>query len=206
MAPGWPCSSAPSSSSSSSHTSTTFSCWWLGAWSKPFNLSHASSFPSFSASHLLELLYAPLWLAWLILTSRLNRDSTPVRLISPDFKSQVGAGKGRVVNPERSPSAAALILPWSSWLILSTPLAKKTQSFYHVSLGFCLGFRSCCPGLPAEKPLCTAELDTHTSSQWQESIYAFAMCPSRGRKTCPWSQLAKHEVAARWFTICLFEL
>ncbi len=126
----------------------------------------------------------------------------PVWLISPEFKSQVGAGKGRVLNPERSPSAPALILPWS-WLIFWHLSGRKPRCFCPVSLGLCLGFflHSCCPGLPAEKPLCTAELDTHTSSLWQESVYAFAMCPSRGRKTCPWSQPARHEVAARWFTI-----
>lgn len=43
-APGWPCSSAPSSSSSSSHTSTTSSCLWLAAWGK-------------------HLRFIPLWLA-----------------------------------------------------------------------------------------------------------------------------------------------
>lgn len=134
MAPGWPCSSAPSSSSSSSHTSTTFSCWWLGAWSKPFNLSLSLYlFSLILASYLLQPLYARLWLVWLILMSRLYRDSIPLWLISPDLKSQLGVGKGRVVNPERSPPAPALILPWS-WLIFWHLSGWKPRCFCHVSL------------------------------------------------------------------------
>lgn len=116
MAPGWPCSSAPSSSYSSTHTSTTFSCWWLGAWSKPFNLSLFLS-SLILACYLLQPLYACFRLVRLILMSRLYRDSVPVWLIGPHLKSQLGVGKRRVVNPERSPPAVALILPWS-WLIL----------------------------------------------------------------------------------------
>lgn len=190
MAPGWPCSSAQSSSSSSSHTSTTFSCWWLGAWSKPFDLSH-SSFFLILCLHLLEPLYAPLWLVWLISMPCLNRDSIPDWLINPHIKSQVGQAGWRVVNPEESPWTPTLILSWV-WLLVGC------SHVFAMSLWLCPGFP---PGLVyLEYPLCTAELDTHTSSYWQKSIYVFAMCPSRGRKTCPWSQPARHEVSLRWFT------
>lgn len=126
--------------------------------------------------------------------SRLHRDSIPLWLISPDPKSQLGAGKGRVVNPERSPLAPTLILLWSYFL---SPLWLETKP----NLSFlCLCFGSCCSSLPAEKTLFTANPDTHTLRRWQESVYAFAMCPSGGRDTCPWSQPARHGAAAR-FTI-----
>ncbi len=52
----------------------------------------------------------------------------PAWLISPDFKSQVGPGRGQVVNPERSPSAPALILPMILTYFL-TPLWLKTRMF-----------------------------------------------------------------------------
>lgn len=70
----------------------------------------------------------------------------PVWLISPEFKSQVGADKGRVLNPERSPSAHALILPWS-WLIFWHLSGRKPRCFCHVSLGLCLGFSLLLPRL-----------------------------------------------------------
>lgn len=59
------------------------------------------------------------------------------RLISPDFKSQVWPGEGRMVNPERSPSAPTLILPWSSLLIFWQLRPKKHPQKTSTSL-YCL--------------------------------------------------------------------
>lgn len=82
-----------------------------------FNLFLSAFFPILCFPFVSASLYAPLWLAWLIETSRLNWNSIAVWLISPHFKSQVGADNRRVVNPERSPPAPTLILPWSRLIL-----------------------------------------------------------------------------------------
>lgn len=123
MAPGWPCSSVPSSSSSSSHTSTIFSCWWQGTWSKPLSLSRL-----LLPCHLSAVIAAPLFLTWLIWRSLPNRDLIPAWIIISGFKSRAWPCKWRVAHPERSPSVANFYFFFKGQV--------KTRSLDHISSRF----------------------------------------------------------------------
>lgn len=134
MDPGWLCSSAPSSSSSSSHTSTIFSCWWLGTWSKPLSPfpSPPASLPSLCCQ---SCTAAPLFLRWLIWRSLPNRDSIPVWIIISGFKSRVWPGKRRAVNPERSPSGDTLFERLGENKLF-LPHVLLVCSIYSIPIGF----------------------------------------------------------------------
>lgn len=83
-------------------------------------------------------------------------------------------------NPERSPSVSAFFFFLRGQV--------ETRSLYHISSRF-VPFISFPSTLTAQSPHCTAEPGTHAAAQQQGFIYAFAVCPSRGRTTSPKSQL-----------------